>query len=133
MRQFLTLQEKVMLQFLQASQVEGMTPSRSVAMPERSLPAAQPVLSLGSNGGGSANLSPASPPVPPRISSPPSRPAAPPQISVSPTPVSPTIQQQEPMLKPQPATASPNLPTAADAVVPSVLLERESVTKTLLQ
>ncbi len=133
MRQFLTLQEKVMLQFLQASQVEGMTPSRSVAMPERSLPAAQPVLSLGSNGGGSANLSPASPPVPPRISPPPSRPAAPPQISVSPTSVSPTIEQQEPVLKPQPAAASPNLPTAADAVVPSVLLERESVTKTLLQ
>jgi len=122
MRQFLTLQEKVMLQFLHASQAGAAAPPMPVAMSERKLlPLHQPLpIPDYPNESGSANPSPALLPTSPRLS-------PPPQVSIS-----PTIQQTAPATTLQPV-ADLTLPTSPVPVATLPQLERGSLTQTLLQ
>ena len=122
MRQFLTLQEKVMLQFLHASQTGAAAPPMPVAMSERKLlPLHQPLpIPDYPNESGSANPSPALLPTSPRLS-------PPPQVSIS-----PTIQQTAPATTLQPV-ADLTLPTSPVPVATLPQLERGSLTQTLLQ
>jgi malonyl CoA-acyl carrier protein transacylase len=101
MRQFLTLQEQVMQQFLSGSQTSQIVPQTPAATPPAQIPAAQPNLSNGNYNGNGARKHPDivtanSTPVPTPNALIPPQPVPPPRVIVEPT--------VEPVLPSAPAT-----------------------------
>jgi malonyl CoA-acyl carrier protein transacylase len=119
MRQFLTLQEQVMQQFLSGSQTSQIVPPTPAATPPAQIPAAQPNLSNGNYNGNGARKHPSvamahSAPVPTPNALTPPEPVPPPRVIVEPT-------------------VEPVLPCAPPTPAKSAIPERSELMQTLLR
>jgi malonyl CoA-acyl carrier protein transacylase len=136
MRQFLTLQEQVMQQFLSGSQMNQTIPQTPAATPAPRIPASQPSGSINRyNGNGVVTgRTPPQMPTPKAV-----QPPQPVIHEVPPVAVSPTVEPPKPIIHPEvpqvavSPTVEPPIPPSPPTPTRSSLLDRAGLIQTLLQ